>query len=862
MQRLEYTFGIILIFLALLIVPQALSGQNYIPNLNEYSPSPRVFAPIGCRGIGLNGHEHREGESSSEVEKRLLVDNYDMSESISRSDTFDIEHYEVDLDLTNYSLQQIKGRALITLTVIENGASDIWFDFVGLTTDSINIDGTTSDFAHENGRLIIPGPGEIVEGEELPIFTLNSVHEIEVFYSGHPDQDPYWGGVYFAAGYIFHMGIGLTSMPPNYGKVWHPCFDNFVERATYTWNIRSAGGRKAHLQGTFLGEVQEAGDTLTRSFTLQHPITTHCAAFAVADYVDSNYVHTGEYGEIPVRLTAKPEDINQMANKFSDLGYAIDALEFWWGPYAWERVGYVITTDGALEVPTNVSYPKSMIGESSFANGDLYAHELGHHWWGDLVAPTVHNHMWLKEGPAEYSSHLFFELKDGHREFIDGIKDNQKFVLEECHIQDEGFHPLSPMPDEQIYGRTTYYKGASIHHNLRAYLGDEMYRNGCQDVIATHFDSHMDADLFRSTLEDVTGMDLDPFFDAQVYQPGFSTWLIDSTLTVMSAEGNAYETTLYLNQKLRACSNFHDNEPLDVTLWNSDWDTTLVQIRVGGEYDEATIFHPEPFELIALNADGKLNQGRLDNTFVISETTGLSTIPWVEIRLGCDIISDSVLVRVEHHWAAPDSEPLDFYFDEISSTHFWTIDGTWENGIEGSEDLTLDARFSYVGNNEEGLDFELFNGGEEDAFLAWRQNSSSTWVQYPDYAWQSGSLSNGNGVFKVSSLRKGQYAFANGNIALSIDLDSPDIQSSSAIAYPSPASSNITLENPHTQGNSGFVADALKVWDSSGRLVFCKTLFGNEKVEVDLQGWGEGNYFAVWFSGKKSLNSTRFIVAK
>ncbi|HHZ95382.1 MAG TPA: hypothetical protein EYN67_07465, partial [Flavobacteriales bacterium] len=72
MQRLEYTFGIILIFLALLIVPQALSGQNYIPNLNEYSPSPRVFAPIGCRGIGLNGHEHREGESSSEVEKRLL----------------------------------------------------------------------------------------------------------------------------------------------------------------------------------------------------------------------------------------------------------------------------------------------------------------------------------------------------------------------------------------------------------------------------------------------------------------------------------------------------------------------------------------------------------------------------------------------------------------------------------------------------------------------------------------------------------------------------------------------------------------------------------------------------------------------
>ena len=113
---------------------------------------------------------------------------------------------------------------------------------------------------------------------------------------------------------------------------------------------------KAHLQGTFLGETFEEGDTLTRSFTLEHPIPTHCAAFAVANYADSNFVHTGEYGDIPVRLTAKPEDINQMVNKFTDIGYAIDALEYWWGPYAWERVGYVLTTEGALEIPTAIKF--------------------------------------------------------------------------------------------------------------------------------------------------------------------------------------------------------------------------------------------------------------------------------------------------------------------------------------------------------------------------------------------------------------------------------------------------------------------------------------------------------------------------
>ena len=52
----------------------------------------------------------------------------------------------------------------------------------------------------------------------------------------------------------------------------------------------------------------------------------------MAPYVDSNYVHTGNYGDIPVRLTGKPEQINAMANKFQELGYAIDALEYWWDP--------------------------------------------------------------------------------------------------------------------------------------------------------------------------------------------------------------------------------------------------------------------------------------------------------------------------------------------------------------------------------------------------------------------------------------------------------------------------------------------------------------------------------------------------
>ena len=835
MQRITLAF---LIFIASGHFSDALAQTRY-HNLNEYTSKERLFIPIGCKTTDVPGHVHSE---------KAVVVNYDMEPSIARSDTFDIQHLEVNMDATEFNLQTITANCEITLNIIEEGAESVWFDLIDLTVDSVFIDGSLTSFVHSDGQLTIPAPG----GE----FALGATHLIDVHYSGHPHQDPYWGGVYYASGYFYHMGIGLTTIPPNFGKVWHPCFDNFVERSTYTWHIRSAGGKKAHLQGTFLGETLEAGDTLTRSFTLDHPITTHQAAFAVADYVDSNFVHTGAYGDVPVRLTAKPADINQMVNKFQDIGYAIDALEYWYGPHAWERVGYVITTDGALEIPTNIAYPQYMMSEPVASNSDLLTHELGHQWWGNIVAPYIHNHMWLKEGGAEYSNTLFEEWKNGHEAMVEFIKDNQQFVLEECHVQDNGFHPLSPMPDAEIYGRHTYYKGASIHHNLRAYLGDEMYRNACQFVLSEYWDSYMDPDMFIAALEEYSGMDVQTFFDDQVFQPGFSTWVIDSTSTVGN-DARGYETTLYLNQKLRACSNFHSNEPIEVYIWDENWEPTVVEVRVGGEYDVATVEHSHSAELIGLNADGRLNQGRLDHTFVITEPTGLSSLPWVDFRMGCDEITDSVLVRVEHHWAAPDQDPLAFYVDEVSGTHFWTVDGTWEDGIEGSENLLLDARFNYVGSDETGLDFDLYNGTEANAFLAWRPDSDSEWEQYPDYTWQPGSLVNGNGMFKVTSLRKGQYAFANGDVSLNIQeqIDGNEGREEALLIYPSPATSYVDLSWDESRS-----VDGVSVYDSAGRCVKRESVSSSVSLRLSVTDLSNGNYIAVLSSGRESLMSKSFVI--
>jgi hypothetical protein len=788
-----------------------------LPRLHELPVSRTPFLVQGC-------HADACTKEVRELRKVLPLDNYDMGPSIARSDSFDVVHYDLELDVTGYATQSMVGHATIDFQVLLGGGTTMWWDLEGLVVDSVHWNGSGVPFSHASGQLHIQSPSPMSAGEAVAL---------EVWYGGQPDADPFWGGMYYASDLVYNLGIGLTSIPPNFGRVWYPCFDNFVERATYTYHIRSAGGRRAHNQGHLVEEWALGGDTLLSTWSLDHPIPTHLSAIAVGPYVDHDYTHVGAYGNIPVRLTSKAGDNNAMQAKFADLGYAIDALEHWWGPYAWERVGYVLTTDGALEIPTNIAYPRFMVEESNFANGDLFAHELGHHWWGDLVAPTIHNHMWLKEGPAEYSSHLFVEWKDGHEAFVDLVKDNQEFVLQECHVQDEGFHPLSPMPDEHIYGRHTYYKGASILHNLRAYLGDALYRSSMQEVIATRFDSHMDVTDFQTLLESASGMDMAPFFEAQVLQPGFSTWVVDSVST--GPDNGCYATTVYLHQKLRACELFHDNEPLDLTLWNASWDTTLVHARVGGEFDQVTFWHEDPFVLLGVNADGRLNQGRLDHTFAITQPTGLANLPWVDMRVGCDEMAegDSILVRVEHHWAAPDAGPAAAYVETLSDTHFWVVDGTWDDSA--SDAPLLDARLNYVGNGVNDLDHGLYGDTEEGAFLAWRPSAGEAWVQYPDYEWQAGSLSNGSGLFKISKLRQGQYAFARGDVSL--DVDDSVVESSVALTLsPNPCTHVVRWDMMQPRKES---PSRVLIHNSQGELVLDAPA---STRELQVTHWPAGSY--------------------
>ncbi|MEM9921855.1 MAG: M1 family aminopeptidase, partial [Bacteroidota bacterium] len=469
-----------------------------------------------------------------------------MLRSEQRSDSFDIINYNIVLEIIDFDRELISGHCDIRITPLMNNLPNVTFDLEALNIDSVTDPNGVLAYSYDDRFLRV----------RMPINSTTDTTTITVYYNGSPTVDPTgFGGLDFNDGYAYNLGIGLGSNPYNFGRSWFPCFDNFVERSTYDFQITTANGRKAYCIGTFLGETAMGGDTIVRAYSMKQEIPTYQAGIAVSNYSEIRGVHNGEFSNIPTLLLSKPNDTTSLINSFSDLGTAIDVLEYWYGPYPWEQVGYVLTVRGAMEHPTLIAYPEfSGTGGPTEGQNRLMAHELCHHWWGDLVNGSTAGDMWFKEGNAEYGAHLFTERFAGKDAFLNQVKANHVSVMTNAHIDDDGYWQLSGIPFEHTYGTHTYYRGAAVMHNMRAYMGDSLFRLGQQAMLNVHSYSAVEAKQYQEVLTTSTGLDMSDFFKSWIFSPGYAAYEIDSMDIV--EDGMEYLATVYIEQKRRAAPEF------------------------------------------------------------------------------------------------------------------------------------------------------------------------------------------------------------------------------------------------------------------------------------------------------------------
>ncbi len=728
--------------------------------------------------------------------------------SNARSDSIDILNYAVTLDVTQFAQQILTAACEITFTAKQDGLGFLPLDLLNLTVDSVMHQGTTLDYDYDNLLLNVHLPSPVNIGDTM---------EVTVYYHGKPTADPSgFGGFVFENGYAYNLGIGLSSNPYNFGRSWHPCFDNFVERATYDLNILSNNGRKGYGIGQFLGETDLGGGLALRQYRMDLPLPTYLVGTATSNYAAVNQLHQGIYGDYPILLVSKPGDTTKVKKTFKYLPETIDMLESWFGPYRWGQVGYVMTTAGAMEHATLIAYPDfniiqaANVTEPTDGMNRLIAHELAHHWWGNVTTLSCPSNMWIKEGNAEYSAHLFFEFAFGKEKFTKVVKDNFYNVIKTAHLDDGAYLPLSGLPYENTYGTHTYYGGASKMHNLRGYLGDSLFQQGMRSILDTYEYQSVDAELFRDQLTANTGVDMNPFFDDWVFAPGYALFEIDSVhYTVPDSCCPERSARIFVEQKLHHAPHLHTNVPLEITFFDKNWQTYTAQFMASGQFTEAVV--EVPFQPVwqVLNDRNALNLGRLQDRAVVKSTGSVSLNYCDLTNLSAIAVpaGDSALVSFIHYLGHADPDPSGI---QLSSTHYWRYGGIIPQGFNAR--VTL----NYKGSNPGDLDHDLTNLPEDSLTLVWRPRPGVAWGQYPYYKKTPLNLTDGNGFIRIDSLLPGDYAFAAGSLPLATGvLDIGKKPNLDLSIFPNPASESITVQA--VLPNSSPVK--LGLFDATGRLL-------------------------------------------
>lgn len=752
----------------------------------------------------------------------------------TRSDSVDIWETIIQLDSVDFTNRLIKGAATIKFVAKADSVSDIRLDLLNMTIDAI-FGFTPDQWSYDGKQLKVRFPTPINTGS-------NGI--LKIYYRGQPVQDASgWGGFYWQGEYAYNLGVGFAADPHNFGRAWFPCFDNFVERCAFKFQITTPANQPAFCNGRLMALTNLPDGRIKRDWWLDEEIPSYLASVAIGPFTSFKSEYPGEIGPVPVEIAAAPADTNKLKASFTHLPEALAAFEHWYGPYRWNRIGYAIVpfTQGAMEHATNIAYMRAAV-DGTTGNETLMAHELSHHWWGDLATCADAGDMWLNEGWAVFSEHLFLEWVYGRERYDQAVRNNFLDVLEQTHVREGGYRAVSGLPHELTYGEHTYNKGAVVAHNLRGYLGDSLFRTGLRTALEDNRFAHWNSARFRDKLAAATGRDLGNFFDDWVFSPGFTHFSIDSFTVHSPPVDTYYIVTVYPKQKLRGAPHFYQNVPLEFTFLAENGLRQYRVAAVSGQRDSVQFNFPADFFLkrVWLNTRQRLTLARAEKEIVATAPVNYNFAPAkMSVKINA-LEADSVLIRVEHHYAMPDTagsaNPHGFRF----SNRFWTVDAL--TGFDG------DASIFYDGKGKlDQLDTELFaqTGPSEDSIIvAYRPAAGYPWQYYPDQIKNTvGASQDRMGLLRIAHLKPGQYAIAKG--ALTVATNEAPAATFTASVFPNPASRWIRVKSEEP-------FEKLCLLGANGEIFRDLAFPSTTETEISVDGLTAGSYWVVLFGQNKS----------
>jgi aminopeptidase N len=308
---------------------------------------------------------------------------------------------------------------------------------------------------------------------------------------------------------------------------WFPTIDEPDQKTLEEITMTVRDGFTSLSNGTMISSRKNADGTHTDTWKMVHPNSPYLFMMAAGPFV----VVKDHWKNIPVDYYVEKAYAPYALDIFGHTPAMIDFYSSVLGvPYQWSKYDQVVARDyvsGAMENTTATLHgeflykTRRQLLDDDYANESVIAHELFHHWFGDLVTCESWSNLTLNESFADFSETLWAE-----HEYGKDLGDAHSFSDMQQYFMSAGGndHPLVDYyykNRDDVFDGVTYQKGGTILNMLRHVVGNDAFFRSLQYYLEQHkFQPAQVADL-QLAFEHVTGKDLHWFFNQWYYGQGF-----------------------------------------------------------------------------------------------------------------------------------------------------------------------------------------------------------------------------------------------------------------------------------------------------------------------------------------------------
>ncbi len=502
----------------------------------------RIFTVIVTIGL-MYSCGTSKGKSSQDISKdKTTLSSEEVREVadkvLSKSEIIERPHYnpsptiltglkhtklEVNFD---WGKSQLNGVATLTCSPHFYSTDSLILDAKAMEILSVKLSGKELNYKYNDANFL-----RIKLDRE---YSRNEEYTVVIDYIAKPEEKLEGGssaissdkGLYF----INPKGENENQMPHIWtqgeteaSSVWFPTIDRPNQKTTQEIYITVEDKFKTLSNGKFISSKMNANGTRTDYWKQDLPHVPYLFMMAVGEFSVIEDSYTKPDGTvIPMHYYVEPEweehaqaifgETPRMMEFFTELL----GVEYKWDKYhqivVREYVSGAMENTGAVVFGDFVYKTKRELIDSD--DHSIIAHELFHHWFGNLVTCESWSNLPLNEAFANYSQYLWDEHYNG-RDHADYVAEKEADGYFQSSRQ-MGSHDMiwfDYEDKEDMFDAHSYNKGGRILHMLRYYLGDDAFFEGLKKYLNDNAFQAVEIHHLRLAFEEVSGEDLNWFFE-------------------------------------------------------------------------------------------------------------------------------------------------------------------------------------------------------------------------------------------------------------------------------------------------------------------------------------------------------------